>query len=198
MKQELADAARASGVTLDERVLSACALHFGLLLSWNKTHNLTRITDPGEAARKHYLDCLVPLLAMDAPSRFLDVGSGAGFPGLMAALVWPNAEAVLVEPARKRVSFLIMVAAAMKVRVKVESPGGQRAPLVLSRATFSPGERAPLRDAVEQHGEICLWGHRHDLATWQTEVSTWGGFQVDARDYRVDGLEPRCLCIASR
>lgn len=144
--------ARASGLVLTQREVEACRAHYGLLVLWNKTHNLTRVTDPQEAVRKHYLDCLVPLKTLvTPPEAFVDVGSGAGFPGLLAALCWPDARAFLVEPAQKRVSFLTLAAGAMGIKVAVVSPGAPeaRAPVVLSRATFSQGQRGALKSYVQ-------------------------------------------------
>lgn len=197
--EALAAAAVASGHPLPAALVTACAAHFGLLVTWNKTHNLTRITAPADAARKHYLDCLLPLLqVLQPPAAFVDVGSGAGFPGLMAALAWPGARAILVEPAKKRASFLTLAAAAMGVAVEVREPGAVRAPMVLSRATFSGGQRGELTRYAEDQAQIVVWGHRHDAPTWEAEVATWPGWRATERDYLVEGLEPRALLLAER
>jgi 16S rRNA G527 N7-methylase RsmG len=215
-REELSAAARASRRPLDAATLEACARHFDLLLRWNQTHNLTRIVAAPEAARKHYLDCLVPLLdARDAgllPAAFVDVGSGAGFPGLLGCVCWPGAQATLVEPAQKRASFLMLAAQAMGARMTVVSSAAgaaaaagpqsrtnaaQSAPrVVLSRATFSPGKRSEL--TLAGGDAIAVWGHAHDSATWKSEVATWGGWQVGQQPYAVDGLEPRVLLWAWR
>ena len=198
---ELRGAAAASGVKLDERIVAGCVAHFELLVRWNKTHNLTRITDPREAARKHYLDCLAPLMAWEPPASFVDVGSGAGFPGLLACLAWPTAAATLVEPASKRVSFLRLAADAMSLDApSIVAPGQGRAERVLSRATFPPGEREQLvAYAAKGNAAIVVWGHPHDIGTWNDEVSTWGpSWSSAARGYQIDAVEERSLLIAAR
>jgi hypothetical protein len=193
----------AAGLTTDQ--VEACAAHFALLLRWNRTHNLTRITEPNEAALRHYLDSLVPLLAWEAPSAFVDVGSGAGFPGLLAALAWPAAKATLVEPALKRASFLRLAAKEMGLKVAVAAPGTVTAPRVLSRATFPPGDREQLAAYVagdgdrggEDRGDIAVWGHPQDGPTWSEEVATWSGaWETEVRGYAVAGVEPRALLMA--
>lgn len=193
----LQEAAEASGCPLPAAMAEACQAHFQVLVTWNRTHNLTRIVKPAEAARLHYLDALLPLLSWPAPASFVDVGSGAGFPGLLAALAWPKARGALVEPARKRASFLEVAGAAMGLgseRVVVAAPGGgPLAERVLSRATFSPGERGPLRSYAQPGGEIGLWGHPHDAATWREELSTWGWEALEPIPYQVHGLEERCV-----
>lgn len=199
--RELGKAATLSRVTLHHGVADACAVHFALLLRWNKTHNLTRVVDPAQAVRKHYLDCLVPLLALRAEreiSSFVDVGSGAGFPGLLACLVWPQAAAILVEPTQKRASFLVLAARAMGLAVTLTPPEATPvgAELVLSRATFSAGKRgALLRPAGDA---VAVWGHPPDASTWKNEVATWPGWRSATQEYEIAGLEPRALLWAFR
>lgn len=194
---QLTAIAAQGGIALADRVGQACEAHFALMLKWNAAHNLTRITDPTEAARRHYLDCLVPLLALPPPPSFADVGSGAGFPGLLAALVWPDSQGILVEPARKRASFLMLAAKAMGVSVSVVPPKAAeaRAALVLSRATFSPGKRGELREAAAPGARIAVWGHEADRDAWRAEVASWG-WAESALPYRVPGVEDRCLLMA--
>jgi 16S rRNA (guanine527-N7)-methyltransferase len=77
------------------------------LLDWNTRINLTAITDPGEVLTKHFLDSLSLLLAYDQPqTRLLDIGSGAGFPGLVLKIVRPEWRVTLLEATNKKVLFL--------------------------------------------------------------------------------------------
>ncbi len=201
-EQALVSAARESGVTLARDIIAACAAHYAALVRWNKTHNLTRVVEPDAAARLHYLDCLMPLLALPAPTRFVDVGSGAGFPGLLAQLAWPGAHGLLVEPAQKRASFLQLAAGAMgrpADQVVVVGSADAVEPfagMVLSRATFSPGKRRELARYCALGAEVVVWGHHHDISTWDSEVRTWGFEPLAAIPYRVDGLEERCVLRA--
>jgi 16S rRNA G527 N7-methylase RsmG len=197
----LAEQAAAVGVVLPQAVLDGCATHYGLMVRWNATHNLTRVSSPEEAAVRHYLDCALPAMQWLAregrPEHFLDIGSGAGFPGLVAALVW-GASAGLVEPARKRASFLTIAAGAMGVRATVHTPGPRTAPLVLTRATFSDGAREELWPYVERGGRLAVWSTTHDLPAWQTSVSTWEGAEMKAVPYALPGVDGRVLVVVSR
>src|SRR6266581_8003725 len=77
------------------------------LLDWNARFNLTAITDPDEILFKHFLDSLSLLSVYDKPeARVLDIGAGAGFPGLPLKIVRPQWQVVLVEATRKKVAFL--------------------------------------------------------------------------------------------
>jgi 16S rRNA (guanine527-N7)-methyltransferase len=77
------------------------------LLDWNTRVNLTAITDPEEVLLKHFLDSLSLLLVYDKPqTRMLDIGSGAGFPGLALKIVRPQWQVTLLEATNKKVVFL--------------------------------------------------------------------------------------------
>lgn len=184
--------------------IAAFCAHFALVLKWNATHNLTRVTDPEDAAVRHYLDCALPLLGRPAPTRFCDIGSGAGYPGLVAAVLWPEAEAILVEPARKRASFLQVAAGALGLRrVRVVPPGPITAPRVLSRATFSAGARGTLWPYVDVGGALWAWTSDHERPMWEREVATWPDASAQWRPYALPTLPAaplldHGLLIASR
>jgi 16S rRNA (guanine527-N7)-methyltransferase len=80
------------------------------LIDWNTRINLTSITDPEEVLLKHFLDSLSLLMAYDVPkARLLDIGAGAGFPGLPLKIVRPQWHIVLLEATGKKVSFLLHI-----------------------------------------------------------------------------------------
>ena len=189
----------ASGASIASALLDASAVHYELLVRWNRTHNLTRITDAPDAARRHYLDCLLPLQLLDRPASLADIGSGAGFPGLLAAATWPDAETTLVEPAQKRASFLRVAAAAMGLRVRVVDPGVGAAALVTSRATFSTSVLNTVREYVLPGGQVALWAsEKLDRSTWNTTVDDWGWSGARRIPYSFDGIRDRALVLASR
>ncbi len=76
-----------------------------LLHEWNQIHNLTGAKTI-DAIYVNIVDSLFPLTFIAKPKTLLDVGTGAGFPGLVLAIALPQTEVVLAEPLRKRVSFL--------------------------------------------------------------------------------------------
>src|SRR6266567_6930016 len=77
------------------------------LLDWNTRVNLTAITDPEEVLIRHFLDSLSLLIDYDEPqTRLLDIGAGAGFPGLPLKIVRPAWQVVLLEATGKKVTFL--------------------------------------------------------------------------------------------
>jgi 16S rRNA (guanine527-N7)-methyltransferase len=114
----LVEGAAALGVTLDDAQVAAFARYRDLLLDWNARINLTAITDPAEVLTRHFLDSLTCLLAVpperrQQPLRLLDVGSGAGFPGLPLAIACPRRRVTLLEATGKKVRFLETVITAL-------------------------------------------------------------------------------------
>lgn len=77
-----------------------------MLLERNKVMNLTAVTDPTEVVTRHFLDCAALAPLMPKGGRVLDVGTGAGFPGMPLAILCPETEFVLLDALRKRVDFL--------------------------------------------------------------------------------------------
>jgi 16S rRNA (guanine(527)-N(7))-methyltransferase RsmG len=79
--------------------------HYSLMLHWNRTLNLTTVTDVEGAAVRHYCESLY-LARVLTPGRVVDVGSGAGFPGLVAAMVRSECQFDLVESHQRKAVFL--------------------------------------------------------------------------------------------
>jgi len=82
--------------------------YYGLLVEWNRVMNLTAITDADEVRVKHFEDSLtlVPYLDRLEARSLIDVGTGAGFPGIPLKIVRPELKVVLLDSLRKRVDFL--------------------------------------------------------------------------------------------
>jgi len=93
------------GLRLDADQLKLLSRHVDLLLKWNKTINLTAITDPAEVVEKHVLDSLA-IAPLIPTGSLLDAGSGGGFPGIPVAVARPDLEVVLVDSTQKKVAFL--------------------------------------------------------------------------------------------
>ena len=102
-----------------QRQIMQFARYADLLIEWNTHINLTAITDPKEIVVKHFLDSLSILAALDPiaskPFKLIDVGSGAGFPGMAVAIMRPTWHMTLLDSTRKKVDFLRLVAHELKL-----------------------------------------------------------------------------------
>lgn len=96
------------GIKLTEEQLNKLEKFYELLISWNEKMNLTRITDKKEVYLKHFYDSLTLIKAIDLTENYkiCDVGSGAGFPGIVLKIVFPNLKITLIDSLQKRVNYL--------------------------------------------------------------------------------------------
>ena len=76
------------------------------LLEWNEKINLTALTSLSDIYEKHFYDSLLPFIKQKPEGMLCDVGSGAGFPGIVIKIVYPDVKIILLEPIKKRVAFL--------------------------------------------------------------------------------------------
>ena len=100
------------GLDCDETALRRFRRYYELLTEWNKVMNLTAISGEEDTARLHFLDCAALTgLADLSGKRVIDVGTGAGFPGLVLKILRPELDLVLLDSLDKRVKFLSAVCA---------------------------------------------------------------------------------------
>src|SRR6266404_1424088 len=108
---------RQLGLQVTERQLDQFLRYQQELLDWNTRINLTAITDPEEVLLRHFLDSLSLLLVYDrAETCLLDIGTGAGFPGLPLKIVRPQWQVVLLEATGKKVAFLQHIIEALQLK----------------------------------------------------------------------------------
>lgn len=96
------------GVEITDEIKEKLNLYGNLLLEWNEKINLTAITEPEEVLFKHFYDCILFLKHVNVPqdATLIDVGTGAGFPGMVLKIVRPDIEVTLLDSLNKRLVFL--------------------------------------------------------------------------------------------
>lgn len=95
-------------VKLDENQIQKFVKYYEMLIEWNSFMNLTAITEFNEVFKKHFIDSLSLIKAYDInrKSRLIDIGTGAGFPGLALKIAYPNLNVTLLDSLNKRIQFL--------------------------------------------------------------------------------------------
>ena len=96
------------GIKLTEKQQNQFLRYYELLTEWNKVMNLTSITDYDEVCEKHFVDslCIVKVLDLTHVDNLIDIGTGAGFPGIPLKIAFPELQITLLDSLQKRVNFL--------------------------------------------------------------------------------------------
>lgn len=99
------------GINLTEEQLNKLDQFYNLLIEWNEKINLTRITTKEDVYLKHFYDSLTLAKVIDLSTKetLCDVGTGAGFPGIVLKIVYPNLKITLVDALQKRVNYLNVI-----------------------------------------------------------------------------------------
>lgn len=188
--------------------------HWALVREAHKRFNLTAVAD-GEAAEKHYRDCLAArelLRGLPAGSRVLDLGSGAGFPGLVLACTCPDLAFTLVDATAKKCDFLTGAAASLGLaNVEVvcgraeelgRGPLRESCALVTARAVASLRELAELALPLLKEGGALLamkganWAE--EAAEAEHALAELRGRIEDSREYTLSAGDRRCLLLIAK
>ena len=114
------------GITLTDGQLSQLMQYYEMLLEWNQKMNLTAITEFEDVMKKHFIDSASLIKAYDISKAVsvIDVGTGAGFPGLVLKIIFPDSHVILLDSLNKRIQFLNAVIGALRLK-NVEAVHGR-------------------------------------------------------------------------
>lgn len=201
-------AAEAIGVPLDDVQADRLLAYLDLLQRWNATYNLTAVRDPAAMWLQHVVDCMaaVPAVrrhlqarAMTRRPRILDVGSGGGLPGIVWAVLMPEADITCVETVGKKVAFIRQAAGQLGLpqlqarHARVEALTDAPFDLITSRAFSSLPEFARLtRHALAEGG--CRVAMKGKPPTDELAELGWPASMFHVERLQVPGLDAeRCL-----
>lgn len=105
------------GIQLTEKQKQQFYRYYELLVEWNKVMNLTGITEYTEVNEKHFVDSLsvTKVIGLEKVKSMIDIGTGAGFPGIPLKIVYPHLQVVLLDSLKKRIHFLDTVIAELGI-----------------------------------------------------------------------------------
>ena len=163
-RELLRTGARTLGLELGETELACFELYERLLQQWGERINLTAIHDSDAIVRGHFLDSLALVSALGdtaSGASMVDVGSGAGFPGMVCALLWPALRLTLVERVQKKAAFLLTLRRELGLRVEVVPQDvrtlARRFEIVVSRAAFPPDTWLQVGDGLVAEEGLLVW-----------------------------------------
>jgi 16S rRNA (guanine527-N7)-methyltransferase len=203
------------GLVLPAEARTAIDGHARLLLAWTAAINLTAIRDPADVARAHVLDSLTATALMRdrGIDRFVDLGSGGGYPGLPLAAALPASRALLLEPIAKKTRFLTTTIDAIGLDGTVEAASvraealaadarhRRRWPAVTARAVGSLAELVELGVPLLARGGVLVAWKRGELtdevAAARRALSALGGGTIDSQLVAVDSLAGHRLVIVT-
>lgn len=146
LKQVLTIGIECLDIELSEKQISSLLAYLSLLLKWNRAYNLSAVREPVAMVQLHLLDSLV-IAPLISGARIIDVGTGAGLPGIPLAIVYPEKSFTLLDSAGKKTRFLLEVKHALALNnTQVENRRVEsfRPPLpfdgIISRAFASLGD----------------------------------------------------------
>ena len=110
-KEEFVEELKKINITLSSKQLDQLDKYYHLLIEWNEKINLTRITEEKDVYLKHFYDSLTLFKVIDLNKdlKLCDIGTGAGFPGIVLKIAFPNLKITLVDSLLKRIKFLDIV-----------------------------------------------------------------------------------------
>jgi 16S rRNA (guanine527-N7)-methyltransferase len=206
--------ARLLGVELDEKQLALFDLYQNELLKWNEKTNLISEKTTGDIVKRHFLDSLTAARFITLPhSRIVDVGSGAGFPGIPLKISLPSIQLYLLESNRKKVSFLKQVIRLLKLEntfiihdrtenVTRTDAWREKFEMVISRAAFKLSDLLPLGRyfLVPEGLLITLKGQdvSSELKTALKDENTSKIYQINQYDINKSLLGPPRKIIIAR
>jgi 16S rRNA (guanine527-N7)-methyltransferase len=186
--------AMALNVSLDVPAARGMAIQLTLLEQWNARLNLVGPGEPASWLTRHSLDSLVPEPVLQPASRVLDLGSGAGFPGIPLALARPDSRFWLAERRAKRRAFLqnVLATIGMTNAVVIASPGmEERFDVVLGRAVLPAPEWLSYAASLVRPGGIVGLFAQQEAVDPAAAAEAAGLQAVGERSYALPGEGPR-------
>ena len=191
-----------AGVALDEKQAGLLTRHIQLMLEWNTRLNLTRITKSEDIVIKHILDSVLPAKYLPSAGNALDVGSGAGFPGIPLKILCPDLEMVLLDSSRKKISYLTAVIATLGLKgmrafhgrwqdlSRMKEHSGGFALITMRALKLEPEHLSSLAPTILAPGGILAWWGAAEPGQKATDIDSYQAAIVEVKPELSKSLLP--------
>ncbi len=198
------------GVSLSPVQAEKLAKFYDFLVEYNKNVNLTAVTEFEEAAAKHFADSIIPFADLDISSgeRFIDIGTGAGFPSLPLLIYRPDLKATLLEALEKRCVFLRKACALLEIDAEiVHGRAEDFAKTARERYDFATARAVAALPVLSEYclpyvkpgGKFfALKSVNEDIAPAKEAIRLLGGKLTEIRDYNITNGDSRRLFIIEK
>lgn len=200
-----------SGITINEEQYAHFDRFAELLVEYNKVMNLTGITDPQGISEKHYLDSLLIFKYADIPqnSSVIDVGTGAGFPGVPMKLYRPDLDVTLLDSLNKRIKFLEEVSRGTLPMNCIHSRAedGGKDPMLREKFDFAVARAVAALPVLAEYcmpyvkvggSFIAMKGPNEDISEGENAVEILGGIISDIVEYSLPCGDKRVIVIIKK
>lgn len=205
-RERMRQKAEACGLSLKTELIEQLDQYAEILVAYNQKVNLTAITTPEEIEDKHFIDSLFFANLPEVQGKVVDVGTGAGFPGVVAKLYKPEIDLYLMEPTGKRLDFLRFLCdelgiEATFIKERAEEAARKEWREVFDVATARAVAGLPVLaeyciPLVKQGGYfIAMKGAKDEQQDAEKAVNTLGGTFVRKEIYKLPNEEPRMLLV---
>ena len=187
---------------LNEKQISQFEQYFNYLISENEKFNLTAITDSKEVVLKHFIDSVLPVNEIQKNAKIIDVGSGAGFPGIPLKILRPDIDITLIDSLQKRINFLnelikkLSLEKIYALHYRAEDYAQIKREyfdIALSRAVASiPTLSEYLIPFVKKDGKILMYkGSKinEELSTGKKAIQVLGGKEEKILEFNLEEIE---------
>lgn len=214
----------AEQLEITEKQYEQLEIYARMLVEWNEKMNLTGITDPKGIAVKHFLDSILPFKFINVPRgtieaetaspkkaiKLIDVGTGAGFPGLPMKIYRPDLELTLLDSLNKRINFLSAVCDEAKIKaecVHARAEEGGRSPLFREKFDIAVARAVAAMPVLTEYclpyvkvGGIfaALKGPNENYKDGENAVKTLGGEISEIKEYTLPNGDKRTLIVVEK
>ncbi len=175
-------------LSLDDDFIKSCEIFISLLQKWGKIHNLTGNLEQS-SIEKNIIDSIYPIEFLEDFESLADIGTGAGFPGLILAMYYKEKDIYLIEPRVKRVSFLNFVKASLGLKnlkvlqKRVEDVEDLEVDLITSRAVTNTKLLLDITSNIKKSSSSYLF-YKGSMLDDELETAKINNYKIVSKDDR--------------